>query len=162
MKAVSELIDTTIKKVRSISTQLRPSILDHFGLIAAIEWQAGEFQKRTAIRCKVSVDSKDIILEDKLKTAIFRICQEALTNVARHAQASRVDISIRHRGDDMELIVSDNGIGISDERKHNKKSFGLLGIRERANFLGGKVTINGEEKLGTSVKLVVPINIMEK
>jgi signal transduction histidine kinase len=156
VKEMSELIETTIKKVRTISTQLRPSILDHFGLIAAIEWQASEFQKRTAIRCKVIFEPKDIYLDDPRATAVFRIFQETLTNITRHAKATRVDVSLSKTDGEIELKVSDNGVGIEEAQMNNFKSLGLLGIQERADFLGGKVEIKGEKGLGTSVTLRIP------
>jgi PAS domain S-box-containing protein len=157
LKEMSELIETTIKKVRTISTQLRPSILDHFGLIAAIEWQAGDFQKRTAVRCKVSIDSKELKFDDPHATAIFRIFQEALTNVARHAKATRVDVSLVHDKNEIVLKVADNGIGIDKNLMQNYKSLGLLGIQERTDFLGGTVEILGEKGLGTTITLRIPV-----
>ncbi|TAL67528.1 MAG: PAS domain S-box protein [Bacteroidetes bacterium] len=161
-KEMSELIETTIKKVRSISTQLRPSILDHFGLEAAIEWQANEFQKRTAIRCKLNLDTSDLVYNDTNSTAIFRIFQETLTNVARHAKATRVDINLYQNENEVVLKVVDNGIGIPKEQLENHKSMGLISIRERASFMGGTVDIHGEEGIGTTVTVKIPVNKMEK
>lgn len=155
-KSMAELIDTTINKVRSISTQLRPSILDHFGLIAAIEWQANEFQKRTAIRCKLNIEDIDFKFNDHYATAMFRIFQETLTNVARHAKASRVDVSFMKIEDQIELIVRDNGIGLPIEQLDNHKSLGLIGIRERAKSLGGNVVFNSQKGDGTTLILTVP------
>ncbi|MFH1050390.1 MAG: PAS domain S-box protein [bacterium] len=174
-KTMAELIDTTINKVRTISTQLRPSILDHFGLIAAIEWQANEFQKRTAIRCKVVLEPTDMQFKDPFSTAIFRIFQETLTNIARHAKASRVDVSLQRKGEGkkengeendesyLELRVSDNGVGLSKDELINPKSLGLIGIRERAKSLGGNVEFISDNRLtnesgsGTTVLLTIPI-----
>jgi PAS domain S-box-containing protein len=173
-KTMAELIDTTINKVRTISTQLRPSILDHFGLIAAIEWQANEFQKRTGIRCKVNLEQVDMQFKDPFSTAIFRIFQETLTNIARHAKASRVDVSllrldkVHDNGSKegyLELRVSDNGVGLPKGELVNPKSLGLIGIRERANSIGANVefisaTNNGSENEGfegTTVVLTIPI-----
>ncbi len=160
-KEMSELIETTIKKVRSISTQLRPSILDHFGLAAAIEWQANEFQKRTAIRCKLALEHVDFVFDDTSSTAMFRIFQEALTNIARHAKATRVDVNLYQNENEVVLKVSDNGMGIPKEQLENHKSMGLISIKERASFLGGTVDINGEEGLGTTVTLKIPAKKME-
>jgi PAS domain S-box-containing protein len=161
-KEMSELIETTIKKVRSISTQLRPSILDHFGLAAAIEWQANEFQKRTAIRCKLNIEHTDFVFDDTNSTAMFRIFQEALTNIARHAKATRVDVNLYQNENEVVLKVSDNGMGIPKEQLENHKSMGLISIRERTSFLGGTVDISGEEGLGTTVTLKIPVKKMEK
>ncbi|MBI5324525.1 MAG: PAS domain S-box protein [Ignavibacteriae bacterium] len=160
-KEMSELIETTIKKVRSISTQLRPSILDHFGLEAAIEWQANEFQKRTAIRCKLNLETAEFVFNDTYSTAIFRIFQETLTNVARHAKATRVDINLYQNEDEVVLKVCDNGIGIPKEQLENHKSMGLISIKERASFLGGTVDIIGEEGAGTTVTVKIPALKME-
>jgi|GEM_PF-647371 len=180
-KTMAELIDTTINKVRTISTQLRPSILDHFGLIAAIEWQANEFQKRTGIRCKVNLEQTELQFKDPFSTAIFRIFQETLTNIARHAKASRVDVSLQRTGGSglgeqmkdslgyLELMVSDNGVGMPKGELINPKSLGLIGIRERAKSIGGDVVFISEEKQssdekkssdegsGTTVILKIPI-----
>ena len=160
-KDMSELIETTIKKVRSISTQLRPSILDHFGLQAAIEWQANEFQKRTAIRCKLSIEPMDVVFDEIKSTAIFRIFQETLTNITRHAKATRVDVSLYQNDDEVVLKVSDNGIGFSHEQLDNHKSLGLVSIRERAKFLGGSVDIESEQGMGTTVTLKIPAKKLE-
>ena len=154
---MAELIDTTINKVRTISTQLRPSILDHFGLIAAIEWQANEFQKRTAIRCKIDINPKDMQFKDPFSIAIFRIFQETLTNIARHAKASRVDVSFHKKDNKIELKVNDNGIGLSKKQLSNHKSLGLIGIRERAHSMGGNVEFISENGSGTTVVLTVPV-----
>jgi two-component system sensor histidine kinase UhpB len=156
-KEMTELIETTIQKVRTISTALRPSILDHFGLIAAIEWQANEFQKRTAVRCRVVTDPKEVKLPDLFATAVFRIFQETLTNVARHSKASRVDVSFLQKTDNFELKISDNGIGISDERMKHTTSLGLVGMRERANSIGASLNIGAGVEGGTSVTLTIPI-----
>ncbi len=162
-KSMAELIDTTINKVRSISTQLRPSILDHFGLIAAIEWQANEFQKRTGIRCKLNIDIKDDVeFLDPYRTAVFRIFQESLTNITRHAKASRVDVNFVEKENTIELIVSDNGIGMKDFNKSKSKSLGLIGMRERANSLGAEIDFISEDGAGTSVLLKVPIEKFKK
>ena len=158
MKAMTELVEMTINKVRSISSALRPSILDHFGLSAAIEWQAKEFQKRSSVRCKVDFYPKDIRLGDQISTTVFRIFQEALTNIARHAEATRVDVSLSKTKTEILLIVKDNGKGISKDELNSKKSLGLVGIREKAHALGGEVEISGSKGAGTKVLLVVPLN----
>lgn len=157
-KGMAQMLDTMIQKVRSISTQLRPSILDHFGLIAAIEWQSNEYQKRFAIRCKFTAEPPDIVIEEPQATAVFRIVQEALTNVARHAKATRIDINLARHEKGYMLTISDNGIGISEEGLTNKKSFGLKGMRERAKFLGGNIEIFSEKDLGTTIVLFFPFN----
>ncbi len=154
---MEELIETTIKKVRTISTKLRPSILDHFGISAAIEWQANEFQRRTGIRCILSTDVKELKLQDDHATAIFRIFQETLTNVTRHAKASRVDVDLHLNNGSLNLVVRDNGVGIPKEKLSSSTTFGLLGMSERANFMGGTVNIDSKQNKGTRIFLTVPV-----
>ncbi|MDA3843352.1 MAG: PAS domain S-box protein [Candidatus Kapabacteria bacterium] len=154
-KTMADLIDLTIHKVRSISTQLRPSILDHFGLIAAIEWQSNEFQKRTAVRCKLRIEPDDMKFKDPYATAMFRILQETLTNITRHAKASRVDVSLIKKDNIVELIIADNGVGITGSQLKAHKSLGLAGIRERAKSIGGDVKIIGSPGAGTTVSVTI-------
>jgi len=156
-KSMEKLIDSTIHSVKRISTELRPGLLDDLGLSAAIEWQAEEFQNRTGIECKVVVNPEDIVLDQDRSTAIFRIFQEALTNVARHAEATKVDVRLRCEEDRLELVVRDNGKGIAEEKISNPKSFGLVGIRERAASIGGDVEIRGSQNRGTAVTATIPL-----
>src|SRR5687768_7382178 len=142
-KTMSAHIDSTIQTVRRISTELRPGILDDIGLVAALEWQAGEFQKRTGIKCDVTSDLPEAILDEELNTAFFRIFQESLTNVVRHAGASQVDVRLWEKEGSLWMEIKDNGRGISEAELSNTKSIGLLGMRERAALLSGEVTISG-------------------
>lgn len=153
-----EMVETTIRKVRSISSQLRPSILDHFGIVAAIEWQAKEFQKQTAIRCRLNLPKQEIQLAEAKSIAVFRIFQEILTNIARHANATRVDINLQLNETNLLLIVSDNGKGIKSEDLSSKRSLGITGMKERANSVNGKLNISGVSNIGTTVTLTIPIN----
>ncbi len=155
-KPMLEMIDSTIQTVKRISSELRPGVLDDLGLIAAIEWQACEFQKRTGIECAVSFSPKHIILDRDRATAIFRIFQEAVTNVIRHAEATRVDIRLEEKDGQIVLCVNDNGKGVTEEQISSPSSFGLVGIRERAYFAGGKVKISGVPDRGTSLEVVIP------
>ena len=150
------LIDSAIGTVRKIASGLRPEILDQMGLVAAINWQAKDFQKRTGIRCRVDVPPEGIKLDLERSTTTFRIFQEILTNVARHAHASRVDVKFALTDDQMTLEVADNGVGIPDA-KLNGKSLGLLGIQERALHFNGDVTINGASGQGTRVTVSIPL-----
>lgn len=161
IKSMSELTETTLNKVRSISTQLRPSVLDHFGISAAIDWAAKEFQKRTAVRCKVIIYPEDIRLDENVSIAVFRIFQEALTNITRHANASRVDVSFTNNNGIIELQVKDNGKGIAKKQIDALKSLGLVGMREKAKNLGGTLDISGRKGTGTTVTLTIPINQKE-
>src|SRR5262249_1342241 len=142
-RAMAELIDDTIHSVRRIATGLRPEVLDAVGLTAAIAWQARDFQKRTGIRCAASLPAEGSIEpRPDLATAVFRIFQEVLTNVARHANATRVDVSLLEDGDVITLEVHDNGRGIELVEVENMRSLGLLGMRERALQFDGKVEIS--------------------
>jgi len=156
-KSMSKLVDTTLQAVKRISTELRPGLLDDIGLPAAIEWQGEEFQNRTGIKCKVSIEPEDITSDQDRSTAIFRIFQETLTNVARHASATKVTVNLRKNAAKIELKVRDNGKGITEEQISKPKSFGIIGIRERAHFLGGKVDIKGIRDKGTTVTAKIPL-----
>jgi signal transduction histidine kinase len=151
------LIDTTINTVRKIAAELRPTILDDLGLAAAIEWQAQQFQARTGIVCSCDCSLEKVESEQQ-STAVFRIFQEALTNVLRHAQATRVDIKMNEENGDLILSISDNGKGISENEKSKQQSLGILGMRERAHLIGGEIDINGVEGKGTVVIVRVPIS----
>jgi len=157
IKSMSKLIDTTMGTVKRISAELRPGLLDDLGLIAAVEWQAVEFQNRTGIKCKVTVDPGDIILDKDLSTAIFRIFQETLTNVARHASATRIKASLKEKSGKLELKVRDNGRGITEKQISDPKSFGLIGMRERVHFYGGEVKIRGARYRGSTITVSIPL-----
>ena len=152
-----KLIDRTIQTVRRLSSELRPAVLDDLGLEATIEWQMQEFKTRTGIRYKLTLPSKDLILDQKQSTAVFRIFQETLTNVVRHSNATQVSISLRMKADNLILSVKDNGKGITENEISDAKSLGLLGMRERALLLGGEVHIMGAHGKGTTVTVRVPI-----
>lgn len=157
-EAMSKLIDMTIQTVKRISTELRPGLLDDLGLSAAIEWQAEEFQHRTGIKCEVTINPKGIMFDKALSTAVFRIFQETLTNVARHANATRVKASLREKGGMLELKVRDNGKGITEKQISDPRSFGLIGIRERVRPWEGEVKILGIRNKGTTVTVIIPLN----
>jgi signal transduction histidine kinase len=156
-KSMIKLIDSTIKTVKRISSELRPVVLDDLGLVAAIEWKAEEFQKRTGIECEVHFDPEDIILDRAVSTTIFRIFQEAMTNVIRHAKATKVAVRLEEKGGQIVLTVNDNGRGVTDSEKNDPRSFGLIGIRERIHFFGGEVRITGTRNKGTSLVIMIPI-----
>jgi signal transduction histidine kinase len=156
-KSMSELIDSTIQTVRRIATDLRPGILDNLGLVAAVEWQAGEFQTRTGIDCRVHATLRDLTISIDSATAVFRIFQETLTNVARHAQATAVSVDLGEVQGRIVLQVADNGRGIDLGEVMQSKSVGLVGMRERAAILGGDLVISGAPGKGTTVVLSVPL-----
>jgi signal transduction histidine kinase len=147
----------SVSALRRIASELRPSVLDDLGLAPAIEWQAQQFQARTGIICNCECSLENIELSTEQSTAVFRIFQEALTNVLRHARATRVDIKIKVEDGFLILSVSDNGKGISESEKSEQQSLGLLGMRERAHLIGGEVSITRAEGQGTVVTLRVPI-----
>lgn len=161
-KSISKLVDNTIRSLRRIASELRPGVLDNLGLAAAIEWQAQEFQTRTGITCRCWLNLDDSGLSKEQSTAIFRIFQEALTNVARHANATDVDISLEEKAGELVLEVRDNGKGITESEISNPKSLGLLGMRERAFLLGGEVKIIGAAGKGTAVTVYIPLKRMEQ
>jgi signal transduction histidine kinase len=149
----------SVSTLRRIASELRPSVLDDLGLAPAIEWQAQQFQTRTGIMCDCDCDAdlENIQLSPEQSTAVFRIFQEALTNVLRHARATRVDIKLKADDGFFVLSVKDNGRGISDSEKSEQQSLGLLGMRERAHLIGGEVSITRAEGRGTVVTLRVPV-----
>ena len=153
---IQRMIDDGIQTMRKIIRDLRPEVLDTLGLIDGIRWQADEFQKRTGIQCSVKLPEQDPTFESKVSTTIFRILQEALTNVVRHARATEVHVILQHTNDLIALEVADNGKGISEIEKNKVESFGLLGIRERARSIGGSMAINGEQGKGTLLRISVP------
>jgi signal transduction histidine kinase len=149
-------IDTTIASVQRLVTELRPSILDDLGLVAAIEWQCQDFQKRTGIPCTCVTSADDIVMKPEPATALFRICQEALTNTARHAQATAVTIKLESRRDSLWLMVADNGLGIPNTKVLDRQSLGLIGMKERVALFGGEITIQGNPGEGTTITACLP------
>jgi PAS domain S-box-containing protein len=150
-------IDATMKAVRSAINNLRPAVLD-LGLHAAIEWQVQDFQRRTGIACKLMAETGPLVLDDNRATAVFRILQESLNNVVRHAKASQVDIALYCNDGKLFLRVKDNGIGIYPNCRRKTNVFGLIGIRERLLALGGEFGIESEPGHGTTLTMWVPID----
>jgi signal transduction histidine kinase len=159
--SMSKLINTTVQAVRRISSELRPGLLDDFGLSAAIEWQAKEFCQRAGIDCDIRSEPEDIILDQDRSIALFRIFQEALTNVARHAKATKVSIILNKNSETVILEVRDNGKGITDIHIGSAKSFGLMGIRERVYKLKGDLKISSAPDKGTIIHVTLPIDAKE-
>jgi signal transduction histidine kinase len=156
-EAMRTLIDSTMQLVRRIATGMRPGILDDMGLVAAIDWQAKEFQKRMGIRCLVELPAQSPELGGELATAVFRILQEILTNIARHAKANSVTVRLVIAGDRLSLEVADDGVGIAEDAVHASASLGLLGMEERAHQFGGTLAIRGIPGRGTTVALAIPL-----
>lgn len=156
--AMSTMTDELIQHVRRIAADLRPGVLDDLGLRAAIEWEAEQFEERTGTSCRIISNLADEQPMDRdLSTTVFRILQEALTNVARHASAERVDVTLDAEGGALRLVVSDDGRGISPDAARSPKSLGLLGIRERARRHGGSATVTGGSPRGTTVRVELPL-----
>jgi len=157
IKTMSAHIDETIHAIRRIATELRPGVLDSLGLAAAIEWQAADFQERTGIRCDVRIEVADMSWDKDVSTACFRIFQETLTNIIRHANASRVEVRLAQDEQELFLTVRDNGRGISEREIIHTRSIGLIGMKERAAQVGGEVFFFGLPGRGTTVSLRVPL-----
>jgi len=159
--AMRKTIDSTVQTVKRIITELRPTLLDDLGLVAAIEWQVEEFEKRTNIECELGVNADNINLDNldlDIATAVFRILQEALTNIARHANSTCAQIKLERKDNRLTMEISDNGRGITQDKISDPRSFGLLGIRERAQFLGGQVEIVSSAGRGTTIRVSIPMD----
>jgi PAS domain S-box-containing protein len=161
LRAMDGLVDQTLETTRRISATLRPAILDDLGLPAAIRWQAAEFTQRTGVPCETRLPEDGLAIGPATSLALCRILQEALTHVARHAQASRVRIELRREDDSAVLVVADQGRGYASDEISAKRSLGLVGMRERALALGGETTVSGEPGRGTTVKARIPAGAQE-
>ena len=146
-----------MQTVRRIASELRPAILDSLGLLPALEWQAREFQKRTGIACNINVTVEDLSVDEETSIAVFRVFQESLTNVARHAQASEVTAVVERDGDAVVLRVIDNGRGLQAGAIQPGKSLGLLGMRERIEHVSGEFDIVSTPGAGTAVVIRIPL-----
>ena len=155
-------IDRIINSVRRIASGLRPEVLDEIGLAAAFEWQAREFQRRTGIRCLVAIDPEFVDPDKERSTALFRIFQELLTNVARHANATRVNVTLTDGDTALALSVEDNGRGIRDNEIESPRSLGFLGLRERVLAFAGTLEVKGDEGKGTKVSVTIPITAKQQ
>jgi PAS domain S-box-containing protein len=162
IQMVLEIIDSTIDTVKHLSSKLRPSSLDDLGITAAIEWQAKRFEDETGITCDIHSNLDEIGLKDVQNTGIFRIFQEALTNIARHAIATKVKVSLAKKNDKIIMVIEDDGVGISSKQIYNRKSLGILGMRERANYLEGNLIIKNRKGHGTVVILTIPLYLEEE
>ena len=152
---VDSLVDRTIDAVHRITLKLRPSMLD-FGIVAALEWQLGEFEKQNGLSCAFSCSDKEIALASDHAAALFRIFQEALTNIAKHAHASTVTVRMQRRGNQVELSIADDGVGIAPADRFKPQSFGLRGMSERAAALGGTLALSDAPGGGTIVTIRTP------
>ncbi len=156
---MTNLVETTIHTVRRIASELRPGVLDDLGPVAAIEWQLEQFQSRSGLKCHWTNNAGNVELTRERATAVFRILQEILTNVLRHAQANNLYVKLGRSKNHFELEVKDDGVGISVSQRRNSRSLGLLGMKERALLVGGEVRITGKERAGTTVVVRVPLGV---
>lgn len=156
LSGTTELLDATIDKIRKIASNLRPGILDDLGIIAAMEWQLKDFQKHTDICCEWVSSVEHINMDDQQATALFRIFQEALTNVIRHANATELRVCMRVEENAYILEIEDNGLGITMDQIKNRKSLGLLSMRERTMTFGGSIFMEGRPGKGTKVTIEIP------
>ena len=159
IETMTTLIETTINAVRRIASELRPGVLDDLGLVAAIEWQIDQFQSRSGLKCHWTNNASDVELSRERATAVFRILQEILTNVLRHAHAKNVYVKLDRNKNYFELEVKDDGLGITESQRKNSRSLGLLGMKERALLVGGEVRITGKQGAGTTVLVRVPLGV---
>ncbi|GCC50474.1 PAS domain S-box protein [Chryseotalea sanaruensis] len=160
LSGMTSLMDHTIKTIRRISTDLRPGILDDLGLVAALEWQSTEFEKQYGIVCVFKSEVGDLQTERHLATTVFRIYQEALTNIARHAQATEVESIFQKNATHLILTVKDNGQGFNYKEVKSKGTLGLIGMRERAIMVGAELSIKSKNETGTIVKLQIPLTLL--
>jgi PAS domain S-box-containing protein len=159
LKDLLNLLEGAVKSVRRISSELRPSLLDDLGLIAAIEWHLKEFEKRAGIKVKFYADEPELSLPEETRTGLFRIFQESLTNVARHANAKKVSVSLKRKGGEIVLSIEDDGNGFDKMKVADKKTLGILGMEERSSMMGGKYQINSIPGEGTIVEVSVPFEL---
>ncbi len=157
--AMTSLVDQTISQVRKLIRELRPEALDNLGLFPAIEWLVDEFRSRYHIDCELTLQADSPELDQEREIAVFRIIQEALTNVARHSKATKATVVLRQIEDMLEMAICDNGIGIPPEKLEDKNTFGLIGMKERAIVFGGNVEIGWDENHGTCVRIQIPVYI---
>jgi len=157
LERMEEMLEATVAATRRIAADLRPLMLDDLGLLPALEWLVESFTERTAVPCALAVDGEELDLPDLQATAVFRAVQESLTNIARHAQASRVDVAVERGDSQVTVRVRDDGVGFSLEDSRKPNSFGLLGLRERAALLGGEATVTSAPGRGTHVEVRFPV-----
>ena len=151
------LLDETVAATRRIAADLRPLMLDDLGLLPAVEWLVESFTQRIGIPCELAVSNAELELPSAHATAVFRIIQESLANVGKHARASRVKVAIECNGSELMLSIRDNGAGFSLQNPRKPNSYGLLGLRERASLLGGKASITSAPGEGTHIEVRLPL-----
>src|SRR6185312_12965383 len=157
LQEMLKMSDGIISTIRRISSDLRPAIIDDLGLIAALEWKCNDFEEKMGIPCQFISNVKERKFENNFGINTYRILQETLTNISRHAAAKSVTVSVSENETELCLEIADDGKGISNENVSNGKTLGIIGMKERAALLGGKLTIEGAKNKGTRTKLILPI-----
>jgi len=160
VQPMKEVLDKTFLTTREIYASLSPTLLEHFTISEVIEDHMSKFQVRTGIKSEIDIEAKEIKLEKDRSIALFRIFQEALNNVERHVKATKIIVRLTEKRNKLELIVKDNGKGITDEKVNDPKSYGLMGMNERTGFLGGKLSIKGVPGKGTTVTITIPLHVV--
>ncbi|MDD2865170.1 MAG: sensor histidine kinase [Methylococcales bacterium] len=161
MTTILEYVDKSIKTTRNLITDLRPSILDHLGLLAAIEWQVNKFKEQCDIICSLKLPKENPVLDSKCNTVVFRIVQESLNNIAKHAKATEVSISLISLKNSLLVKIIDNGIGMTKQQINATHHYGIQGMHERVNFCCGEIAIFSEEGKGTIIFFKIPKSITE-
>lgn len=157
VKEMIGTVDNAIQSLRKIATELRPGILDSMGLLSSVEWLGKEFERKTGIRCEMELTGTDQAVDKNISICFFRICQEALTNISKHAACSLVKITVSQTNNNLTMRITDNGIGMPDEKIKNPFSMGMLGMRERASNIGSELYVSSEKGRGTSIELTASL-----
>ncbi len=158
LNSAMDLTAHSIKTTQQITSELRPSMIDDLGLIPAVEWYTSQFMERSSIKINLDIDVEESAFKNDFKINIYRILQECLTNAARHSKASRVSIKFKKQNNNVILTINDNGIGLESSKLTDPNSFGLIGLKERAYSLNGKISFKGKKNKGTLVEVVFPLN----
>jgi len=156
LEGLLELLNETVTSIRRISSELRPSLLDDLGLRSAMEWHIKEFERRSSIHSSISFSEDELLLPDSVKIAFFRILQESLTNVARHSQASHVSVELTHDNNVLVMHISDDGVGMNLSRLKEIRTWGILGMQERVDLMGGTFAIESSPGRGTHIRVTMP------
>jgi signal transduction histidine kinase len=159
LNSMTKVIDDTIKNVQQIAMELRPPILDAFGICEAVAWQAGEYTNKLGLHFDLNCLQNPVNLDKDLQTALFRIFQESVTNIVRHAKATEVQVRMNYEGARLVFEIADNGVGITKEAIESSESLGLIGMKERVHFWNGQVEFAGSPGKGTKVKITIPMKL---
>jgi signal transduction histidine kinase len=162
LASMRALLDDAVASTRRIASDLRPLVLDDLGLVPAMQWLVQGFMQRSGIACELKIEPADLELDEPYATATFRILQESLTNVARHARASQVSVRVTRENDRIVLTVRDDGVGFDTARPRKPGSFGLAGLRERAYLVEGELDIASSPGHGTTIEVRIPLRAVQE